>query len=153
MNSIDILYADNMDGFARKYPEELVMDRFEALFKLLQLDGVELSCSFVSDEDMRLLNSQWRGKDEPTDILSFVQEDGDDIPGVQEGGLRMLGDLIISPESLKRNSEYFTVSEDEELHRLLVHGVLHLLGGDHETNEPDEPMLKRQEELLAVLRR
>ena len=54
-------------------------------------------------------------------------------------------------EDMKRNADTFNVSEDEELYRLLIHGTLHLLGGDHKTNDPTEPMLMRQEEILKRL--
>lgn len=152
MNTVDVMYGEGQEAFQARYPEEVITGRLEAILADLRLENVELSCSFVSDEDIRRLNAQWRDKDESTDILSFVQEDGEDMPVSDEYETRVLGDLIISPESLKRNSEYFTVSEDEELYRLLVHGVLHLLGEDHATNEPQEPMLMRQEQMLRRLR-
>lgn len=152
MNTVDVMYGEGQEAFQARYPEEVITGRLEAILADLRLENVELSCSFVSDEDIRRLNAQWRDKDESTDILSFVQEDGEDMPVSDEYETRVLGDLIISAESLKRNSEYFTVSEDEELYRLLVHGVLHLLGEDHATNEPQEPMLMRQEQMLRRLR-
>jgi probable rRNA maturation factor len=61
------------------------------------------------------------------------------------------GDIVISLESLAENSGYFHVSQDEELRRLLIHGILHLDGYDHDTNEGTEPMLQLQERLLAEL--
>jgi probable rRNA maturation factor len=61
------------------------------------------------------------------------------------------GDLVISLETLKENARYFRVTEDEELRRLVIHGVLHLDGMDHEDNEPFRPMLRFQEELLVKL--
>jgi probable rRNA maturation factor len=63
----------------------------------------------------------------------------------------MAGDIVISIKNLQENSKYFKVSEDEELRRLLVHGILHLAGEDHESNSPEEAMLRRQEEILARL--
>jgi len=108
--------------------------------------------SFIGDESMRQLNRHWRGIDESTDILSF-SNDGEDLPLLpEEGILPYLGDLAISLDALKRNAQSFNVETEEELLRLLIHGILHLLGADHATNEADEPMLVRQEALLAQLR-
>ncbi|MFA6688716.1 MAG: rRNA maturation RNase YbeY [Sphaerochaetaceae bacterium] len=170
MNVIDIEYDD--PGFAERAPEEMVRGRLNAILSDLGVENVEFSCSFVSDDRIRELNRQWRGRDESTDILSFVQSDasGDgvdfdwpDVPlendyatdgGKEEGKFEgtLLGDMVISLDSLKRNADYFSVSEDEELYRLLVHGVLHLLGEDHATNDLSEPMLMRQEQILIRLR-
>jgi probable rRNA maturation factor len=93
-------------------------------------------------------------KDEPTDILTFVQTDGDvSFPDERgEGCARVLGDMVISLTSMNRNAEQFGVSPDEELYRLLIHGTLHLLGGDHKTNDPKEPMLQKQEAILRALK-
>ena len=60
--------------------------------------------------------------------------------------------MLICPEVLKRNAETFKVSENEELRRLLIHGVLHLSGDNHQTNDPSEPMLIKQEKILAKLK-
>ncbi|AEC01697.1 rRNA maturation RNase YbeY [Parasphaerochaeta coccoides] len=152
MNTIDVMYGEGQEMFKESYPEDVILDRISGILSDLGLENVEMSCSFVSDEEIRRLNAEWRDRDESTDILSFVQEDGEAMPSADGNEWRMLGDLVISPESLKRNSEYFTVSLDEELHRLLVHGMLHLLGDDHATNDPQEPMLIRQEEMLRRLR-
>jgi probable rRNA maturation factor len=102
---------------------------------------------------MSELNQQYRGKDEPTDILSFVQEDGDEFPIFSENldQSKPLGDMLISLQTMKRNCSEFSVSEGEELTRLMIHGVLHLLGWDHATNEGDEPMLQKQEELVKIV--
>jgi rRNA maturation RNase YbeY len=59
------------------------------------------------------------------------------------------GDIVISLETLKTNAAYFHVDEDEELRRLIIHGILHLAGFDHPTNNPEEPMLVLQEKILS----
>ncbi|MBI5399369.1 rRNA maturation RNase YbeY [Candidatus Saganbacteria bacterium] len=79
-----------------------------------------INLSFVSDEEMRGLNRRFRKKDKPTDVLSFLMdEDG------------ILGDLVISTETTKRNAKKYGVSYKTEVKRLVIHGVLHLLGYDH----------------------
>jgi probable rRNA maturation factor len=111
-------------------------------------DGWDLSVVFCDNRYIRSLNSRFRHKDEPTDVLSFAL--GETLE--ENGEKRYLpGDIVISLETLAENARYFQVSEDEELRRLLIHGVLHLNGLDHDSNEEKEPMLQLQEKLLAEL--
>ena len=103
----------------------------------------EVSVLFCTNKYIKTLNAQYRGKDEATDILSFPQGAGG------PGGQFLAGDLVISLDALEENASFFKVSADEELRRLLIHGILHLYGYDHATNSKGEPMLKFQEEILA----
>jgi probable rRNA maturation factor len=101
---------------------------------------------------IKSLNAQYRNKDEPTDVLSFPQPDHSNwsgAAGAQE--CFIAGDIVISLDALEENARFFKVSPDEELRRLLVHGILHLSGEDHATNKAGEPMLKTQEEILVAL--
>ncbi len=152
MITVDISYeSDSMESRA---PFEQVQSVIANTCTILGERSCELSCSFVSDERMEKLNFTYRGKQESTDILSFVQSDSEEpFPLTLDGieGERLLGDLVISLDAMERNCETFSVSAEEELTRLLVHGVLHLLGWDHETNDADEPMLQKQEELVKMV--
>ena len=122
----------------------------ERILSYLGEDG-DFSIHFVSDEEIRALNRSYRDKDEATDILTFALSDGDAFPEI-EGEEKELGDIFISLESMHRNAEAFSVSDDEELHRLLIHGILHLLGYDHATNDfSTEPMLIKQEGMMKEL--
>lgn len=156
---VDISYED--ESFQEVAPESLVENRVFAVLEALDVEPCELSLSFVGDAQMQELNNTYRGKDESTDILSFVQDDdvadfcwpelsfaGDSAPPVE---LRLLGDMVISIDTLKRNAQSFSVEVDEELFRLLIHGLLHLLGHDHASNDATEPMLVQQEQLLMNL--
>ena len=105
----------------------------------------EVSVLFCNNRYIKSLNSQYRNKDEPTDVLSFPL--GEKSPN----GRYLAGDLVISLEALEENARFFKVSSDEELRRLLVHGILHLSGQDHATNKEGESMLKTQEEILTRL--
>ena len=139
------------EGRAAGYP---VASWLETLAGSMALCGrePELSVHFVSDEEIRSLNRTYRGKDEPTDVLTFAFNDGDSFPMMEEDGTEDLGDVFISLESMGRNAEAFGVSPEEELKRLLIHGLLHLSGRDHETNDfSSEPMLIEQEELMERL--
>jgi len=105
----------------------------------------ELSVLFCNNRFIKSLNALYRKKDEPTDVLSF--------PIGEKGpfGRFLAGDIVISLDAIEENAKFFKVSADEELRRLLVHGILHLSGKDHDTNGKEEPMLKTQEKILAVL--
>ncbi len=130
-------------------PEPPWAERFRLWLESL-LDGLgkeswDLSAVLCGDALSARLNGEYRGKDGPTDVLSFPLGDW-----VEEGAERryLAGDLVISLTELARNAVTFGVTENEELKRLAVHGVLHLSGMDHETNDADEPMLALQETIL-----
>ena len=114
----------------------------------LSLDNYELSIVFCRDAFIQDLNRRFRAKDEPTDVLSFSQEEGDSFPG---GGGGLIGDMVISLDMLAANSRDFAVAEEEELKRLLIHGVLHLAGENHADCSPKDPMLVHQERILKEL--
>jgi probable rRNA maturation factor len=117
----------------------------QSVLKNLGHKNWELSVLFCNNRFIKSLNAEYRNKDEPTDILSFpLGETGQD-------GRFLAGDIVVSLDALEENSGFFKVSQDEELRRLLVHGILHLSGKDHATNREDEPMLLVQEEILAAL--
>jgi|WetSurMetagenome_2_1015567.scaffolds.fasta_scaffold778926_1 probable rRNA maturation factor len=106
-------------------------------------DGCELSLLLCGDERIAALNGRYRGKDRPTDVLSFPREDA----GTNR---RVTGDIAVSLPALARNARRFGVTENEELKRLLVHGILHLAGMDHGRGK-GRAMLSLQEELLERL--
>ncbi len=106
----------------------------------------DVAVVFCTDAFMQTLNKHYRQIDAPTDILSFEQAD-EYYEGTE---VRFnAGDMIISLDSLKQNAQTFCVSVNEELKRLLIHGVLHLGGMDHSDNNPEQPMLQLQEQILG----
>jgi len=112
----------------------------------LGIDNWEVSILFCDDSFIAELNARYRGIEAPTDVLSFSQAGGEASP-VPGGERRVLaGDIIISMAAMRRNAETAAVSENEEIKRLLIHGLLHLKGMDHE--EASSDMLSRQENLL-----
>ena len=136
--------------------ESLVKETLDKILSYLD-ENRDFSLSFIDDVEMRDLNFEYRGIDSPTDILTFAINDGEEFPIVfEEDGFEDLeeemGDVFISLESMHRNAVEFGVSDEEELKRLLVHGVLHLRGLDHATNDfASEPMLIEQERIMAEL--
>ncbi len=109
--------------------------------------GASLSVSLVSDAAIRELNREHRGKDVATDVLSF-SIDGDasgTSPTVPE---RMLGDVVISVDTARRQASDYDASLQNELYRLLIHGLLHVLGHDHE-RAGERRAMEREERRLA----
>ena len=118
----------------------------EAVLKKLQLSGWELSVLFCQDDFIQELNKNYRQLDMPTDVLSFnAGSTYQDEEGVEWFSA---GDIVISLDTLAKNAVEFEVSQDQELKRLLIHGVLHLSGMDHSDNSPEQPMLQFQEIVL-----
>jgi len=107
----------------------------ETLLSTLGLADAELSILVCGDAKIRALNEQWRGKDESTDVLSFPQTPGP--------GPRLLGDIVISRETARR--------EGTPLEVLLVHGLCHLLGHDHQRPAETRRMRAREVALLAAI--
>lgn len=98
----------------------------------------ELSVVLTDDAAIHALNKQWRGKDKPTDVLSFPQE------GFAH--TKVLGDVVISVETAARQAPRFGNDFSAELDRLIVHGVLHLVGHDHVHGGLQARTMKREEE-------
>ena len=109
----------------------------EALLVAAKCEDCELSLVVCDDGWIRPLNKQWRDKDTATDVLSFPQEDE-----------VVLGDLVISLETAERQALEREHSLQDEVRVLLVHGLLHLLGYDHATEEEYARMFALQDELL-----
>ena len=114
------------------------------LLRALDLRHGELSLLLVSDGEMRRLNRRWRGRDRPTDVLAFAQAEG---PGGAPDG--MLGDVVISVDTARRQAAERGETLGREAERLLVHGVLHLLGYDHERSTAEARRMQRREQALA----
>lgn len=113
--------------------------RAAALLAAVGREDAELSILLVGDRGIRRLNREWRGHDVATDVLSFPQ----DGPG------HLLGDVVISLDTAARVARAERRPVADELDRYLVHGLLHLLGLDHESEGEARAMAAREDELLA----
>jgi probable rRNA maturation factor len=127
-----LLVSDRQD-----LPVELVPLLQAARRVLIAEDAkaAELSISFVSREEMEALHTRWMGEPGPTDVLAF------EIGETDDEGVRILGDVVICPDVAKEGANAF----DDELRLLLVHGILHLLGHDHEELADRRAMWEKQE--------
>ena len=99
--------------------------------KVTPAEAASVTIAFVSDRQMRELNRQWRGKTGTTDVLSFPA--GEDEFANPNGS--NLGDVVISAEQAARQAKEHELTLDEEIAQLILHGLLHLCGYDHETDD------------------
>ncbi len=117
----------------------------------LRLRGVELSIALVDDPTIRALNRAYRHKDKPTDVLAFPLDEGK--PGAGGGaGPALLGDVIVSIETARKQARRHRRTLLAEMTMLLAHGLLHLLGHDHRTDAEEREMTGRTRELEAAAR-
>lgn len=106
--------------------------------------GTSLAVLITDDDEIRRMNHQFLGIDEPTDVLSFPDEADDFVQGMSEE--QLLGDIAISLPTAVRQAEQAGHSLDAELAHLLTHGILHLCGYDHVTSPEDEAAMRAREE-------
>ncbi len=123
--------------------------RARDVLRLLGHTKSELSISLVDDVEIRELNRTHRGRDRATDVLSFSLVEGDHA--LFRGNL--LGDVVISVDTAKRQARARHQSLDEETARLMIHGVLHLIGHEHEEDTDYRRMRAEERRLSVVLRR
>ena len=115
---------------------------------------------FVGGEEIRALNQAQRGVDQVTDVLSFPTMDGifhqpikafEHGEEIDEGGRILIGSIVINKERAREQAELYGHSFERELYYLAVHGVLHCLGYDHETDADKKVMREKEEEVMAKL--
>ena len=135
-----------------EYMEKRLHDGLNAVAHLHGLDDMtEVDITIVDDEEIHTLNREYRNVDRPTDVLSFALDEGEEdepelIDGPEE---HLLGDIIISVETAQRQGEEFGHGLEREIVYLAVHGLLHLLGYDHMTDE-DKKIMRAKEELSLI---
>jgi len=113
-------------------------------------DPVELSLLITDDTTLHELNRTYRGIDKTTDVLAFAFQEDTEFPSISDG-ITHLGEVIISCPQAAKQAEEMGHSLQNEVVVLVVHGVLHLLGYDHESSEDDEQMRSIESEILARL--
>lgn len=141
---MEVYYDDRQEDIEiTEEIKNLIEKSIAAVLKIEELDeNVEVSVSFVGDEEIRRLNSDYRGIDKSTDVLSFPMDDEFIIDN------RILGDVIINTRRVMEQAEDLGHSNERELSYLTVHSILHLLGYDHMKDEDKKEM--REREKLAM---
>ena len=129
-------------GAGKRYPNRQYKRIASAILELLGKDKAELSLALVGNAEMQRLNAKYRRKNYPTDVLSFPA--GKNLP-IET---RLLGDVIISVEKAAEQAKERRRTLDEEMVTLLIHGVVHLLGYDHERSSKDARVMGRIEKKI-----
>ena len=124
--------------------------RATALLAAARLGHAELSLTFVGDSAMRRLNREYRGKDRPTDVLSFPQHPPFRVPRAGDGPV-LLGDVVIDLDVAARQARDYAAPLRDEIARLLIHGILHLAGHDHEETAERRRMERAERRLAAAI--
>ena len=112
----------------------------------------EVSITLVDDEEMASWNSRALGKSGPTDVLSFPVETfrpGSVPSTVPEGSPLLVGDVVIAPDYIRRQADQFGMNVDDEMALMVAHGILHLLGYDHQGDTDADLMENRERVILA----
>jgi probable rRNA maturation factor len=112
----------------------------------------EVAITLVDDDEMASWNSRALGKSGPTDVLSFPVETfrpGNVPPTVPEGPPLLVGDVVIAPDYIRRQADQLGMKVDDEMALMVAHGILHLLGYDHQDDADAELMEKRERVILA----
>ena len=147
--NIDFVFDNEVDNFENNYEQDFTAIIEQALKTLDIEDDVEVSCVLVDDERIHEINREYRHIDRSTDVISFAMEDNDQF--YVEGMPRTLGDIFISVDHAKKQAEEYGHSLRREMCFLFTHGILHLLGDDHRTDEQEKEMFGLQDKILGAL--
>ena len=149
---LEIYFEDETDRIDDKI-ENLIRQLLNHAAKEEELAGeLEVSVTFMTDADIQEVNATYRGKNVPTDVISFALEElgeGEVAIIPEEGMPTALGDILISVETAERQAGEYGHDFNREIGFLALHGFLHLLGYDHITEEEEVEMFGRQKEILA----
>ena len=147
--NIDFVFDNEVENFENNYEQDFTAIIEQALKTLGIEDDVEVSCVLVDEERIQEINREYRHIDRSTDVISFAMEDNDQF--YVEGMPRTLGDIFISVDHAKKQAEEYGHSLRREMCFLFTHGILHLLGYDHMTDEQEKEMFGLQDEILGAL--
>ncbi|MCP3873663.1 MAG: rRNA maturation RNase YbeY [Desulfobacteraceae bacterium] len=132
----------------KRMPTDTIRQKTKQILNALGYDAHEISIVMTDNLQIQQLNKQYRGKDEPTNVLAFPMQEGqfsDISPG-------LLGDIVISCEQAQKEADKANIVLPERVSQLLIHGILHLIGFDHETTPSDaKKMEDKSLELLKII--
>ncbi|MDY6935452.1 MAG: rRNA maturation RNase YbeY [Spirochaetota bacterium] len=143
---VEIFQEGKVSLLANKLKERDVKYILKRICKELNISNIDLTLIITDNNYIQGINSEYRNEDKPTDVITFVYND----PPFPEIGLkdRYIGDIFLSLEMAEQQAEEYNVNLEDELKRLLVHGILHLVGYDHETSKEDERKMREREEAI-----
>jgi len=146
MRNIEIFTEGDIVLPYKDLAESFFFSITESVLISTKTDNISVNLILTDDNYIKTINSEYRGKDKSTDVISFAYRD-DPFP-VIDNPMEELGDIYISLEKASEQAVEYEVSLADELKRLIIHGVLHLLGYDHEKSEAEEKKMNLLEEKL-----
>lgn len=132
----------------RPFANRVIAERAARMLRAMRMESAELSVLLCDDATIHELNRDYRGKDRPTDVLAFAMREGEGGPLHPE----ILGDVVISVDTARRQAAERGVAIVAEATFLLAHGLLHLLGYDHQTEQELRVMMALTDGLCAAAR-
>ena len=144
---INMLFDDRQDVMKITEDNEKAIGKaVEAVLSEENLEGdFEVSVSFVTNEEIKELNREYRNVDSETDVLSFPMDD-------EFNGVNILGDIVLSTQRIIEQADDFNHSVEREMIYLTVHSMLHLLGYDHMDGDEKEEMRAKEKEIMKNLK-
>ena len=143
-----ILQINNLTG--KKINKTKLEKILKLIFQKEKSAEKNLSLAVVKNSEIRKINKIYRGKDKPTNVLSFSFKD-DKWPG-EKDNLDFLGEIIISIEQIEKDAKKNKCLVQDEFEKVFVHGAYHLLGYDHEKEKDAEIMEKKEEQILEIIK-
>jgi probable rRNA maturation factor len=141
--NIELPYKGILENFFRSIAESALV--------YTGTDNVSVNIILTDNSFIKSLNLEYRGKDSPTDVISFAYRD-EPFP-VADGSIEELGDIYISLEKAAAQADEYEVTLEDELKRLIIHGMLHILGYDHEKSPgEDERMSSLEEKIFTFIK-
>ena len=147
MSNIEITY--DISEVREFMDEEKIKGFVDMILEHEKLENIEntyVSFLITTNDVIQNINNEYRGKDTPTDVISFAYNETENI-----GPFDILGDIIISAEKVMEQAEEYGHSAEREFYYVLCHGMLHLLGYDHIDDEDKKVMREKEEELLKEI--
>lgn len=138
-------YVEFFNNYGKDIDIDIPKDFINYCLDKLCLKNVFFNVIIVNNEDIHKINKEYRNVDRPTDVISFALEDNKDV---DVPGLRVLGDIYISYDKVIEQALEYGHSEKREICFLSIHGLLHLLGYNHEKLDDEKKMFSLQKELL-----
>jgi len=123
-----------------------IISNISLIFQFLKIKNSEFSLNICGDAYIKKLNSRYRKLDKPTDVLSFRMSEIN-----EETGRNMLGDIVISVDTVMKQSKKYDEKPATEFYRMLIHGIQHLTGVTHETERKYKKMMNENEKILKIL--
>lgn len=155
---VEILITTNDSNWTKKHPlsywQNLLQKITQSVFEEEQIHTeTEISILLTNDEEIHALNLAYRGKDKPTNVLSFPSLDKDDLNFLHKDQVYpiMLGDIALAFETIDNEATQEKKNFLDHFHHLVVHGMLHLLGYDHESDQEEEQMKQKEIKVLETL--